>query len=70
MKQPPCRNCERRGCGSYHDECPKFKAYRDNIAVCKEVRNQMCEITGTLIKNKVRAAHNDPISFKKFRGGK
>lgn len=24
----PCTNCERSGCGSYHDECEKFKEYK------------------------------------------
>lgn len=25
--QPPCANCERKGCGSYHDECKKYKEF-------------------------------------------
>ena len=28
----PCVNCERKGCGTYHDECPayqEFKAYKN-----------------------------------------
>lgn len=25
----PCRDCERKGCGSYHDECPEHKAWKD-----------------------------------------
>ena len=27
MRNAPCLNCERRGCGSYHDECEKYKAF-------------------------------------------
>lgn len=23
----PCINCERKGCGAYHDQCKKFKKY-------------------------------------------
>ena len=25
--QPPCRRCERKGCGAYHDECVPFQEY-------------------------------------------
>ncbi len=28
----PCGSCERKGCGSYHDICPEYKAYKDKIA--------------------------------------
>jgi hypothetical protein len=25
---PPCKDCPKKGCGRYHDECPEFQAYR------------------------------------------
>ena len=24
----PCGNCDRKGCGSYHDICPEYLEYR------------------------------------------
>lgn len=34
MKVTPCKDCPRKGCGSYHDKCPeyqKWKAYTNEI---------------------------------------
>lgn len=33
----PCKDCERKGCGPYHDQCPEFRAYREKI---NEVRKK------------------------------
>lgn len=27
----PCKYCERKGCGAYHNECPDYKEYRDKL---------------------------------------
>lgn len=27
--QNPCKDCEKKGCGSYHDQCEKFKEYKE-----------------------------------------
>lgn len=24
----PCKDCPQKGCGAYHDQCEKFKAYK------------------------------------------
>lgn len=24
----PCRDCPRRGCGAYHEECPEYQRFR------------------------------------------
>ena len=31
MKQNncPCKNCEKKGCGAYHDICEKYQAFRE-----------------------------------------
>ena len=26
----PCLDCERKGCGSYHDKCEKYQAYKES----------------------------------------
>lgn len=33
----PCKNCERKGCGAYHDHCDKYQEYRQQKdAIIKE----------------------------------
>lgn len=33
----PCINCERKGCGAYHDQCKKFKKYtKEKIKIRNE----------------------------------
>lgn len=27
----PCKYCERKGCGAYHNECPDYKKYREDV---------------------------------------
>lgn len=27
--QPPCKDCERCGCGPYHSQCEKYKEYKE-----------------------------------------
>lgn len=29
MIECPCRECERRGCGAYHDKCDKYQRYNE-----------------------------------------
>ena len=38
MRNAPCLNCERRGCGSYHDECEKYKAFVEEQNILKNKR--------------------------------
>lgn len=28
MKTAPCKDCPRKGCGAYHDECPDYQEFR------------------------------------------
>lgn len=33
----PCKNCERKGCGVYHDKCTAYQAFvRENKAVSQK----------------------------------
>lgn len=27
----PCKDCPKKGCGSYHDECQEYRAYRAKV---------------------------------------
>lgn len=35
MSNAPCLNCDLRGCGSYHDECEKYKAFVEEQNILK-----------------------------------
>lgn len=44
----PCKDCERQGCGGYHDHCElyqKYRAYRDSLGKEHEKRVK-AHITG------------------------
>ena len=28
MITAPCKDCPRKGCGSYHDKCPEYQEYK------------------------------------------
>ena len=36
IKNNCCKDCERKGCGAYHDICEKYQAYRAELAEEKE----------------------------------
>lgn len=36
MTNAPCKDCPRRGCGSYHDECKKYKIWSIHRAWAKK----------------------------------
>lgn len=46
----PCKTCENRGCGSYHDECEKYKEYR--VAKDEECNDRTAKF---LVEEDVRA---------------
>ena len=37
---PPCRTCERKGCGSYRDQCEKYLAFRAQKKAISEARKE------------------------------
>lgn len=40
----PCKNCPRKGCGSFHDQCEGYQAYRAEADKKKEKRRITNEI--------------------------
>lgn len=47
----PCRDCENKGCGSYHDHCPAFKKFREERNCVNERREQKSEIVDAVSNN-------------------
>lgn len=43
MKQAPCKDCKNCGCGSHHDECKKYLAYRKEREMVYENRKKELE---------------------------
>ena len=37
VEQSPCIDCEKKGCGSYHDICEKYRAYKDKVEQSKQL---------------------------------
>lgn len=35
-----CKHCEKRGCGSYHDQCEKYQAFRKTMKEIESKRAQ------------------------------
>lgn len=56
----PCKNCERKGCGAYHDECEEFQAYKEHLEKCKAVRRASLDIDNFSLTQGQRR-HKNPI---------
>lgn len=50
----PCKKCDRKGCGSFHDECPKYKAWVDSRETAAARRNAEIDVVGYVISTRVR----------------
>ena len=45
MRDCPCRHCERKGCGNYHDSCTEYQEWskenrEESIRRCAEKESQ------------------------------
>lgn len=40
MRTAPCLKCERRGCGSYHDECEAYQSFLTEHNALKEKKKK------------------------------
>lgn len=36
----PCMNCEKKGCGSYHSQCEKFKKFQEELEKVKQLKKK------------------------------
>ena len=50
----PCKGCEKAGCGSYHDECPKYTEWAKGRQETATRRQAVAEVTDAVIKGKLR----------------
>lgn len=42
----PCINCEKKGCGAYHDKCEKFLAFKRDSAAEAAKRKEFYDRKG------------------------
>lgn len=48
----PCINCERKGCGTYHDICKPYQEYKQEIARTSQNRTKYKEKNAPIGKYK------------------
>ena len=51
---PPCGDCERAGCGDYHDQCEAYAEYRKAIAAEKAARHKEAVKMAQPVQNRKR----------------
>lgn len=39
----PCKNCEKQGCGPFHDQCERYQEYVHKMRREKEYQKEMKE---------------------------
>ena len=63
----PCRDCEKAGCGPFHDECERFqewKAWKDEVNKQK-AKDQTCKD----LPRACKTAWYKHLKEKQLRGG-
>jgi hypothetical protein len=67
LEIPPCLDCERKGCGAYHDVCEDYQGYKklmeENRAVRYKSNLQREYVKDTTFKS--RANDNSPCRSRK-----
>ena len=48
----PCANCEKKGCGSYHDNCKPYQEYKAEVARTSQNRMKYIEKNAPIGKYK------------------
>lgn len=58
---PPCGDCERKGCGAFHDECEPYLAYKAAIKERKGFLQQKSIINKMPANARIRQAKLDRL---------
>lgn len=59
----PCKNCERKGCGDYHDLCEPYKKFREEMNA--RSRAKILAEKSRPLRRKYRHNENSPIRCHK-----
>ena len=41
MKIAPCKDCPKKGCGPYHDECPEYQEFKKERQILSDKMREM-----------------------------
>ena len=51
----PCKHCEKKGCGAYHNRCPDYLAWRKELDERNEAERQYNRNNDTMSEAKKKA---------------
>lgn len=57
MNSAPCKDCERKGCGSYHDQCPEYLAWKKELNEANEKARAKYNNENVLLMRPKRRRH-------------
>jgi coenzyme F420-reducing hydrogenase beta subunit len=68
----PCKDCEKQGCGTYHDQCPEYKNYKERIAEVHRRNNVEYDKMARhpYMKNNPKISKNAITKTHKYRSDK
>ena len=51
---PPCKDCERKGYGEYHSQCPEYKKYKEKLNEARERKIKDIQANDVLLKRRAK----------------
>lgn len=70
LKSAPCVTCERKGCGSYHDECEEYQAFTEYRKQISRGRAVINELQADKIHSRERMKKGNHSGAKVFKSPK
>lgn len=55
----PCKNCNKKGCGTFHDKCEPYLAYREENDVKSKEKAKALDVL--IPKRPYRTRENSPL---------
>lgn len=62
MSNAPCKDCDNKGCGTYHSKCEKYLAFKRECESARKMRQLEADLNGyrrNCIKPKKRRKFNE-----------
>lgn len=56
MRTAPCKNCEKKGCGAYHDICPEYVQWKgERIQTSRSMKKEK-KVNSAIVELSARKA--------------
>lgn len=65
----PCKNCEKRGCGAYHDKCKPYQKYKEEVRKAHKEDVFSRQHRSYVNKNTWKNRANNVFKIHKSKGG-